>query len=179
MLYLMNLKNKTAKKNLCLAYSKGNNTAYPTNIKLAARYLSTQYPNNKPTNQRGGNKGNKRKGDDSKSENKDSNTVGTAGSHVEDTTINEDTTAPSGGTSLSVHVSESNQASSRQSHTVDKILEAYSVNDDFLDNTNPTDVSIDTVNSEEKMTGSHITKYHTHNDKQPIVEDLLSQEDQD
>ena len=40
---------------------------------------------------------------------------------------------------------------------VDEILGAHPVNDDFWDNTNPTDVSIDTVNSEEKMAGSHIT----------------------
>ena len=46
MLYLMNLKNKNAKKDLCLAYSQGNNTTYPTNIESAARYLSTQYLNN-------------------------------------------------------------------------------------------------------------------------------------
>ena len=44
---------------------------------------------------------------------------------------------------------------------------------------NPTDVSIDTVNSEEKMAGSHITKFHTHKDEQPVIADLLSQEDQD
>ena len=47
------------------------------------------------------------------------------------------------------------------------------MNDDFWDNTNSTDVSIDTVNSEEKMTGSHITEIHTYEDEQPIVEDLL------
>ena len=64
MLYLMNLKNENAKKDLCLAYSQGNNTAYPPDIESMAKYLSTQYSNNKPTNQRGGNKGNK-KGDDS------------------------------------------------------------------------------------------------------------------
>ena len=40
-----------AKKNLQLAYSQGNHTAYPTDIKAAAWYLSTQYPNNKPGNQ--------------------------------------------------------------------------------------------------------------------------------
>ena len=56
MLYLMNLKNKTATKDLRLAYSQGNNTAYLIDIKSAARYLSTQYPNNKPTNRPGGNK---------------------------------------------------------------------------------------------------------------------------
>ena len=58
----MNSKNENAKKDLRLAYSQGNNTAYPTDIKSAARYLSTQYPNNKPTNQHGGNKGIKEKG---------------------------------------------------------------------------------------------------------------------
>ena len=52
-LYLMYLKNKLAKKDLCLAYSQGNNTAYSTNIESMARYLSTQYSNNKPAHQRG------------------------------------------------------------------------------------------------------------------------------
>ena len=60
-----------------------------------ARYLSTQYPNNKPANQRGGKKGDTRKGDDSKSEDKESITGGTAGAQVEDTATNEDSTAPS------------------------------------------------------------------------------------
>ena len=62
---------------------------------------------------------------------------------------------------------------------IDEILGAHPVNDDFWDNTNPTDVSIDTVNSEEKMVGSHLTKFHTHKDEQPVAEDLLIQEDQD
>ena len=86
MIYQTNLKNENAKKDLHLTYSQGNNTAYSPDIELMARYLSTQCPNNKPANQRGGNKGNKRKGDDPKSEDKDSNTDGTAGAQVEDTT---------------------------------------------------------------------------------------------
>ena len=49
-LHLLNLKNKNAKKDLCLAYSQGNNTAYQSDIKSMARYLSTQYPNHKPAN---------------------------------------------------------------------------------------------------------------------------------
>ena len=61
MLYLMNSKNELAKKDLRLAYSQGNNTAYPPNIESMARYLSTQYPNNKPANQRGGKMGDRRK----------------------------------------------------------------------------------------------------------------------
>ena len=60
--HLMNSKYKNAKKDLRLAYSQGNNTVYLINIKSGAKYLSTQYPNNKPTNQHQGNKGNKRKG---------------------------------------------------------------------------------------------------------------------
>ena len=161
MLKLMKSKNENARKDLHLEYSQGNNTAYPTNIELAARYLSTQYPNHKPTNQRGGNKENKRNGDDPKSEDKDSNAGGTAGAHVKKTTKNEDTTVPSGGASLGANVSETNQALSCQSRTVDKILGSHPVHDDFWDNTNPTDVSIDTVNGEEKMAGSHITKFYT------------------
>ena len=174
MLYLMNSKNENAKKDLCLAYSQGNTTAYPTDIKSMARYLSTQYPNNKPANQCEGNKGNKWKGNDPKSEGKDSITGGTAGARIEDTTRNEDTNAPIGGASLGAHVSETNQALSCPSRTIDKIVGAHLVNDDFWDNTNPTDVSIDTVNSEEKMAGNHITKFHTHKDKQLVVTDLLS-----
>ena len=179
MLYLVNSKNENTKKDLRLAYSQRNNTVHPPNIKSMARYLSTQYPNNKPANQRGGNKGNKRKGDDPKSEDKDSNTNGAAYAHVEDTTTNDDTTAPSGGASLGAHVSETNQVLSCPSHTVDEILEAYPINDDFWNNTKPTDVSIDTVNSEKKMAGSHITKFHTHDDEQPVVTDLLSKGIQD
>ena len=108
MLYLMNSKNKNAKKDLRLVYSQGNNTAYPSNIKSMARYLSTQYTNSKSANQHEDKKGDKRKGDDSKSEDKDSNTGGTAGAHVEDTTINEDSTAPRGGASLGAYVFETN-----------------------------------------------------------------------
>ena len=96
MLFLMNLKNNIAKKDLRLAYSQGNNIAYPTNIGKMARYLSTQYPDNKPANQGGSKKGDKKKGNNSKSEDKDSNIGGTTGVHVEDATTTEESTAPSG-----------------------------------------------------------------------------------
>ena len=56
MLYLMNSKNENAKKDLRLAYSQGNNTAYPFDIESMARYLSTQYPNKNSVNQRNGKK---------------------------------------------------------------------------------------------------------------------------
>ena len=56
----MNSNKETAKKDLHLAYSQGNSTVYSINIKAMAKYLSTQYPNNKPANQRGGKKGDKK-----------------------------------------------------------------------------------------------------------------------
>ena len=56
MIFIMNSKNEITKKDLQLAYSQGNHTAYPTNIEAAAQYLSTQYPNNKPGNQQKKNK---------------------------------------------------------------------------------------------------------------------------
>ena len=116
--------------------------------------------------------------DDPKSEDKDNSTSGTAGAHLEDTTTNKDTTAPSGGTSLDAHVSETSQATSRPSRTVEEILAAHTIDDDFWNNTNPADVSIDTVNSEEQMAGSHITEFHTPDNEQPVLADLLSQVNQ-
>ena len=62
MLYLINSKNDNAKKNLDLTYSQENMTTYSPIIKGMARYLSTQYHNNKPAHQRDGKKGDKKKG---------------------------------------------------------------------------------------------------------------------
>ena len=87
MLYLMNSKKKHAKKDLVLAYSQRNMTAYPLNIEAMARYLLTKYLNNKPLNQRNGKKGDTNKGDGQKSKDKDSNTGDTTGLHVGDTRI--------------------------------------------------------------------------------------------
>ena len=53
---------KFAQKDLRLVYSQGNSTAYPINIKAMARYLSTQYSNNKPANQREDKNGDIKKG---------------------------------------------------------------------------------------------------------------------
>ena len=61
---------------------------------------------------------------------------------------------------------------------VEEILGAHDIDDTFWENTNPTDVSIDTVNSEEQMAGSHITKFHTPKDKEITPEDTLSQENE-
>ena len=148
MIYLMNSKNKNIKKDLRLAYFQGNYTAYPPYNKVAVWYLSTQYPNNKPANQHGSNKGNGRKVDDTKSEDKDSITGGTAGAHVENTTTNENNTAPSRGASLGAHISETSQATPRPSYTVEEMLGAHHIDDNFWDNTICADVSVDTMNSE-------------------------------
>ena len=175
MLYLINLKNKHAKKDLCLAYSQGNMIAYSTNIKEMARYLSTQYPNNKPANQRNGKKGDKNKGGDLKSEDKDSIMRDTTDAHVEDTTTTEETTAPSGGASIGAHVLETNVQLSRPLHIVEEILGAQPTNDyDFWGGTNRSDISVDTTNSEEMMTGSHIIELHTHKYKEPFPPELLN-----
>ena len=96
MFHLLNSKNKHTKEDLRLTYSQGNLTAYPPTIKGMARYLSTQYPNNKPVNQRYGKKEDKKKENDPQSNNKDSNTGGTVGSQVEDTTTPKESTTPSG-----------------------------------------------------------------------------------
>ena len=158
--YLMNSKNEHAKKDLCLAYSQGNMTAYPPNIKAMARYLSTQYPNNKPANQRNGKNGDKNKGDYPKSKDKNSNMGDTTGAHVGDTTTIEESTAPSGGACINAHNLETNVQLPRPSRTVEEILGGHPMNDDdFLGSTNPGYMSIDTTNSKEMIAGSHIKVY--------------------
>ena len=57
---------------------------------------------------------------------------------------------------------------------MEEISGAHPMDDDeFLDITNPTDVSIDAVNSEEMMAGSHITELHTHNYEKSVTPELL------
>ena len=107
MLLLLNSKNDNAKKDLRLSYSQGNKKAYPKSAEAMARYLSTQYTTKTSNNQRDkkGDK-NSKKGVDSKSEDKDSGNMGTAGAHVGDVTTPQDSTAPSDGSSIGAHVSE-------------------------------------------------------------------------
>ena len=51
MLFLMNLKNNNAKKNLRMVCSQRNITAYPPIPEAIARYLSTQYSNKNSAHQ--------------------------------------------------------------------------------------------------------------------------------
>ena len=107
MLLLMNSKNDAAKKDLHLSYSQGNKIAYPITAKSMARYLLTQY-NNKVPNNLGDERRdrNSKKGDDGKSEDSNTTTMGTTGTHVGKVTTPQDSTAPSDRTSISAHVSE-------------------------------------------------------------------------
>ena len=158
----MNSKNDNAKKDLRLSYLRGNKSAYPTTIERMAGYLSTQYPNKPPNNRRDkqGDK-NLKKGSSSKSEDKDSDNTGTAGSHMVDVTTPQDSTAPSNGSSIGAHVSETKKPIFCQARSVEELLAAHSVNDAILSHTNPSDVSIDTTNSVEIMARSHIMEEHT------------------
>ena len=79
----MNSKNDNVKKDLRLAYSQGNKTAYPLNLESMARYLLPMYSiksANNPRDRNGDKNG--KKGDEPKSEDKDNNITGTAGAHV-------------------------------------------------------------------------------------------------
>ena len=139
-----------------------------------ARYLLTQYPNNKSAHQRKGKKRDKRKGNDSKSEDKDNNMGGTTGAHVEDTTTTEESTAPNKRASIGAHFLKKNQESSRPSRIVDEILGTHSMDgDEFLGNTNLGDMSIYTTNNKEMMTGSHITQQLTCKYQGPNRPELL------
>ena len=161
MLLLMNSKNDAAKKDLRLSYSQGNKKAYPETVKAMARYLSTQYNNKVPNNPRD-KKGdrNSKKGDDSKPEDSDTTTSGTAGAHIEGTTP-QDSTAPSEGASIGAHVSETSQQTFRPARSVEELLAAHPVDDAIWSRTNPSDVSIDTTNSAEIMADSHIREEQT------------------
>ena len=99
----------------------------------------------------------------------------TAGALIGDTTTTEESMAPSRGASIGAHNLETSVQSYCPSCTVEEILGAHSMNDnDFQGGTNPSDVSIDTTNSEETMMGSHITESHTHDYKELVLPELLS-----
>ena len=163
MLLLMNSKNDNAKKNLRLSYSKGNKSAYPVSAVAMARCLSTQNTTKTPNNPRN-KKGDKdsKKGDDSKSEDKDSISTGTAGAHVGDVTTPQDSTAPSNGSSIGAHVSEIMEPAFRPARSVEELLAAHPVDDAIWNHTNPNDVSIYTANSAEVMAGIYIMEGSTY-----------------
>ena len=159
----MNPKNDNAKKDLLLAYSQGNITAYSPTIKTIARYLSTKYPKKNSDHQREGKNGdiNGKKGDDPKSKDKANNATSIASAHVGNTATPEESTTFSGGASIGAHVSEATERSPRPTRSVEDILETHHIGDDLWGGTNPGDLSINIANSKEVMAGSHITEQHT------------------
>ena len=172
----MNLNNKTAKKDLHLAYSQGNNTAYPPNIEAMAKYLSTQYSNNKPANQRGGKKKDKKKGADSNLKTRIV-TQGVLSAHMLKTLrqLNTSLFLLELLSQALAHVLETNVQSSNSPHIVEEILGAHPMdNDCFWGNTNPTNLSINTANSEEMIAGNHSTEFHTPKQEEPVTTELLN-----
>ena len=131
-----------------------------------AIYLSTQYNTKTPNNQRD-KKGdtNSKKGDDSKSEDKDSTNTGTTGAHMGDAMTPPDSTASRNGSSIGAHIGDAPKdvdSLFRRPQTVDKLLAAHPIDDAIWDHTNPSDVSIDTLNSVEDMACIHITEGTTY-----------------
>ena len=151
-------------------------TTLPPTIELMARYLSTQYPNKNSTNQHKDKKGDRnKKGDDLKPEDKDSNFAGTTGAHVGDTTPHKESNVSSGGTSIGAYVLEAHEQVSRPTYSVEEILGAHLIrDDDFWGVTNPSDVSIDTVNSKKIMADIHITEQHSFEFQGFIQPELLN-----
>ena len=99
----------------------------------------------------------------------------TAGAYIGDTTPTEESTTPSRGASTGAHVSETNKQLSCSSRTVEEILGVYPMNDDdFWGETNPGNMSTDTVYSKEMMARSHITEQHTHRYQIPVPLELLN-----
>ena len=71
------------------------------------------------------------------------------------------------------NVLEKNEQSSRPSRTAEEILGAHLMNNDnFWKGNKLSDISIDTANKKEMMTGSHTTEHHTHKYLSPVPPEL-------
>ena len=91
LLLLMNPKNNNAKKDLRLAYAQGNRSAYLVTVESMARFLSLQYNIKTLNNTCDKNRDkNGKKGDKTKSEDKDNSNIGTVGAHIGETTRPQD-----------------------------------------------------------------------------------------
>ena len=72
---------------------------------------------------------NGKKGDELKSEDKDNNNTGTAGTHVGESTMPQDLNAPSDGSRIGAHVSKVNEPNTRPTQSVKEILATHAIND--------------------------------------------------
>ena len=97
-----------------------------------------------------------------KSEDKDSNTVGTAGAHVEDTPPPEESTTPIvwRGQYIGALFGKPLKVVSSNTFYRGHFESTSHWCDDILGGTNQSNVSFDTENSKEDMTDSHITEQH-------------------
>ena len=174
MLLLLNLKNNNAKKDLCLAYSQGNKTAFPLNLESMARYMLSMY-SIKSTNNAYDKRGDKngKKGDEFKSEDKDNNTTGPAGAHVGETVTPKESTTLSNGSSIGAQVSEVKEHDACPTRFVQEILATHAINDPIWDHTDTCDVSLDTKNSAEALAGIHITRGSIYNFRRSDPHNLI------
>ena len=92
----MNSKIKIAKKVLCLAFALDHQSAYPGTINIKTV--------NNPCDKEGYKNG--KKGDKTKSKDKDNNNTGTIDAHVGEATTLQDSSNPSNGSSIGAHVSD-------------------------------------------------------------------------
>ena len=140
MLFLNNLRNEEAKKDLRRSYANGNINAYQTKLKKMARLLSSQYPitkgqNKKPpykNNDRGKTKG---KGSDTDSNKDDSGNL-LAGAHTTDGTKNPSSTKSASkstpSNTVGAHISDSEECDHpAPSRSVQELLGSYPINDPF------------------------------------------------
>ena len=81
--------------------------------------------------------------------------------HAGEVTTSEDSTAPSDRSSIGAHVSEVAKHKFWPALSVEDLLGAHPINDAIWGRTDPSDVSIDTVNSADIMTCSHIREEQT------------------
>ena len=130
MLLLMNLKNNNAKKDLSFAYVQGNCSAYPETVKSMARFVLLQY-NIKTVNNLCDKKWdkNRKKGDEIKSEDKHNSNTGTAGAHVGEPTMPQNSSTPSNVSSIGAHVSDVTKPVVWLAQSVQDILAAHPVGD--------------------------------------------------
>ena len=130
---------------------------------------------NNPHNKKG--EKNRKKGDEPKYEDKDNNIIGTAGAHVGETTMPEDSNAPSNGSSIGAHVSEVDKPDTWPKQSVQEILATHAIDGPIWDHTDACDVSFDTKNSAEALAGSHNTGGSTYTFRRSDLQDRIHNDD--
>ena len=127
----MNSKNKSAKKDLRLAYAQGNHSAYPYTIETNPRFQLLQQKNknvnlnNNPHDKKGDK--NRKKGDEAKSEDKDNNNAGTAGVYIGEMAASQNTSTTSNRSSIGTHVSDVTKPNVQLTQSIQDLLAAHPI----------------------------------------------------